>query len=135
MFLLHDGHPQDAEQIFQDIYQKIPENTNDRQMLFLRAGVAYQLGSLYSDIAPSKAMGYLIVARDIFWKYLSPTNPDTLDVLNSICSLRLTVENDYSLILSDFHQLLELFLKAYEPDDPNTGSVYNKHWPLLLLSE
>lgn len=125
MFLLHDGHPQDAEKIFQDIYQKIPENTNDRQMLFLRADAAHHLGSLYSDTAPSKAMDYLIVARDIFWKYLSPTNPDTLDVLNSICSLRLTVENDYSPILSDFHQLLELFLKAYGPDDPNTGSVYN----------
>lgn len=125
MFLLHNGHLQDAEQIFQDIYQKIPENTNDRQMLFLRADAAHHLGSLYADTAPAKAMEYLIVARDIFWKYLSPTHPDTLDVLNSICSLRLTTENDYPLILSDFHQLLELFVKAYGPDDPNTGAVYN----------
>ena len=125
MYLFHDGHLQDAEKIFMEIYQKIPENTSDRQMLFLRADAAHHLGSLYSDTAPSKAMEYLIVARDIFWKYLSPTHPDTLDVLNSICSLRLTTESDYTQILSDFHQLLELFLKAYGPDDPNTGTVYN----------
>lgn len=36
MYLFRDGHLQEAEKIFLDIYQKIPEDTSDRQMLFLR---------------------------------------------------------------------------------------------------
>ena len=71
------------------------------------------------------AMPFLTEARDIFWSLLSPTHPDTLDVLNSICSLRQSTEDDYEQILEDFHQLLELFIKAYGPDDPNTGTIYN----------
>lgn len=125
MYLFRDGHLQEAETIFLDIYQSIPADTDKRELLFLRADAAHHLGSLYADIAPAKAMGYLVVAKDIFWKYLSPTHPDTLDVLNSICSLRLTTEDDYPQILSEFRQLLELFLKAYGPDDPNIGTIYN----------
>lgn len=125
MYLLHDGHLQDAEKILEEIYNDIPADTDNRQLLFLRADAAHHLGSIYSETLPAKAMDYLIVARDIFWKYLSPTHPDTLDVLNSICILRLTTENDYPQILDEFHQLLELFLKVYGPDDPNTGTVYN----------
>ena len=70
-------------------------------------------------------MPFLTEARDIFWTLLSPTHPDTLDVLNTICSLRLSTEGDYPQLLADFHHLLELFIKAYGPDDPNTGTIYN----------
>src|SRR5699024_10048897 len=94
-------------------------------LLFLRAGAAHHLGSIYSDYAPTKAMPFLTEARDIFWNLLSPTHPDTLDVLNSIGSLRLSTEDDYPQILGDFQHLLELFIKAYGPDDPNTGTIYN----------
>ena len=84
-------------------------------MLLLRAGVAHHIGNIYSDIDPSQAMPYLEEARDIFWKLLSPTHPDTLDVLNSVCSLRLTLEDDYDDILAGLQKLLELFIKAYGP--------------------
>ena len=85
----------------------------------------HHIGNIYSDIDPSQAMPYLEEARDIFWKLLSPTHPDTLDVLNSVCSLRLTLEDDYDDILAGLQKLLELFIKAYGPNDPNTGTIYN----------
>lgn len=125
MLLAHIGKLQEAEKIFLDIYNQIDTNTADREMIFLRAGIAHHLGSMYSDTAPTKAMPFLIEARDIFWNNLSPTHPDTLDVLNSIYSLQLSTEDDYSQILSDFQQLLDLFIKAYGPDNPNTGTIYN----------
>lgn len=125
MFMAHSGQFQEAEKIFLGIYNQIPSEVSDRDLLFLRAGAAHHLGSMYSDYAPTKAMPFLTEARDIFWNLLSPTHPDTLDVLNSIGSLRLSTENDYPQILADFQQLLELFIKAYGPDDPNTGTIYN----------
>lgn len=125
LFMAHIGQLQDAESIFLDIYNQISPDTNDRDLLFLRAGAAHHLGSIYSDYAPTKAMPFLTEARDIFWNLLSPTHPDTLDVLNSIGSLRLSTEDDYPQILGDFQHLLELFIKAYGPDDPNTGTIYN----------
>lgn len=125
MFMAHAGQLQEAEKIFLDIHNRIDSDTTDRDMLFLRAGAAHHLGSMYSDYAPDMAMPFLTEARDIFWSLLSPTHPDTLDVLNSICSLRQSTEDDYEQILEDFHQLLELFIKAYGPDDPNTGTIYN----------
>lgn len=125
MLLAHSGQFEDAERIFQEIYNQTSPKSKNREMLLLRAGVAHHLGSIYSDIQPSQAMPYLEEARDIFWRLLSPTHPDTLDVLNSICSLRLTIRDDYDDIQSDLQQLLPLFLKAYGPDDPNTGTIYN----------
>lgn len=125
MFMEHVGQLREAEKIFLDIYNQIDSDTTDRDMLFLRAGVAHHLGSIYSDSAPARAMPFLTEARDIFWDLLSPTHPDTLDVLNSICSLRLSTEDDYPKILDDLRQLLELFINAYGPNDPNTGTIYN----------
>lgn len=125
MFMEHVGQLREAEKIFLDIYNQVDSDTTDRDMLFLRAGVAHHLGSIYSDSAPARAMPFLTEARDIFWDLLSPTHPDTLDVLNSICSLRLSTEDDYPKILDDLRQLLELFIKAYGPNDPNTGTIYN----------
>lgn len=46
-------------------------------------------------------------------------------MLNSVCSLRLTLEDDYDDILAGLQKLLELFIKAYGPNDPNTGTIYN----------
>ncbi len=70
-------------------------------------------------------MPFLTEARDILWHILSPTHPDTLDVLNSICSLQLTIQDNYSEILSELQRLLELYIKVYGPDDPETGTIYN----------
>ncbi len=125
MFMAHTGQLQDAEKIFLELMDKIPSDTKDRDLLFIRAGAAHHLGSIYSDYVPTKAMPFLTEARDVFWNLLSPTHPDTLDVLNSIGSLRLSTETDYPQILSYFQQLLELFQKAYGPNDPNTGTIYN----------
>lgn len=94
-------------------------------MLFLRAGIAHNLGNLLTDYRPAEAMLYLQEAKDIFWKLLSPTHPDTLDVWNTICSLRLTLEDNYPDILEDFYRLLELFQKVYGMDDPNTATIFN----------
>lgn len=125
MLLAHSGQLEEAEKIFVDIYNQTDAKSKDREMLLLRAGVAHHIGNIYSDIDPSQAMPYLEEARDIFWKLLSPTHPDTLDVLNSVCSLRLTLEDDYDDILAGLQKLLELFIKAYGPNDPNTGTIYN----------
>lgn len=125
MFMESAGQMKEAEKIFLDIYKKIDPDTADRDMLFLRAGIAHHLGSIYSDFAPTSAMPFLTEARDVFWNLLSPTHPDTLDVLNSICSLRISTEDNYPQILDDLNQLLELFIKAYGPDDPNTGTIFN----------
>ena len=125
MLLAHSGQLEEAENIFVDIYNQTDAKSKDREMLLLRAGVAHHIGNIYSDIDPSQAMPYLEEARDIFWKLLSPTHPDTLDVLNSVCSLRLTLEDDYDDILAGLQKLLELFIKAYGPNDPNTGTIYN----------
>lgn len=125
MLLERAGQLEEAEKIFLDIYNRTKRETDDRELLFLHAGAAHHLGSIYSDYAPAKAMPFLTEARDIFWNLLSPTHPDTLDVLNTICNLRLSTEEDYPQLLADFHHLLELFIKAYGPDDPNTGTIYN----------
>lgn len=125
ILLAHSGEHKEAEKLYLDLYGKTDAESNDREMLFLRAGIAHNLGNLLTDYKPADAMLYLQEAKDIFWKLLSPTHPDTLDVLNTICSLRLTLEDNYPDILEDFYQLLELFQKAYGMDDPNTATIYN----------
>lgn len=119
------GQLSDAEKTYLDIYDRSRKYPDDRDMLLLHAEVAHHLGSLYGDYAPEKAMPYLVDARDIFWNHLSPTHPDTLDVLNSICALRQQTEDDYSAILEELERLLPLFIDAYGEDDPNTGTIYN----------
>lgn len=125
MLKAHTGCFEDAEKIYLDTYNRTSSDTDDREILLLRAGIAHNLGNLYSDYEPSKAMPYLEEARDIFSNLLSPTHPDTLDVLNTICSQELAQGINYEKSLDDFLHLLELFLKAYGPDDPNTGTIYN----------
>lgn len=125
ILLTHIGQLEEAERIFKNIYRQTNSKSKDRDMLLLRAGVAHHIGNIYSDIDPARAMPYFEEARDIFWKLLSPTHPDTLDLLNSICSLRLTIEDDYEDILSNFQKLLPLFIKAYGSNDPNVGTIYN----------
>lgn len=125
MLMAHAGKLEEAEKIFLKIYSQIDPGSSDRELLFLRAGAAHHLGSMYTDSAPVKAMSFLGEARDIYRALLSPTHPDTLDVLNTICSLRLTTEDDYPAILSDLQQLLNLFIRAYGEKDPNVGTVYN----------
>lgn len=98
---------------------------DDYDTLLLHASVAHHIGNIYSDYAPEQAMPFLTEARDILGNLLSPTHPDTLDVLNSICSLQLIVNDNYSEILSNLQHLLELYIKAYGQDDPQVGTVHN----------
>lgn len=125
MLLAHAGRFEEAEKIYLEIFEKTNSRLDDHDFLFLRADVAHNLGNLYTDYAPDKAMPLLLEARDIFWKYLSPTHPDTLDVLNTICSQELARGDDYEKSLQDFQRLLELFIKVYGENDPNTGTIYN----------
>lgn len=125
MFLSQTGQLEKAQVILKDIYRQSFSNSSDREMLLLHADVAHHIGIIYSNMAPQKAMPYLEEAKDIFWNLLSPSNPDTLDVLNSICSLRLTIDDDYDDIQSNLQKLLELFINTYGPNDPNTGTIYN----------
>ena len=125
VLLAHSGEHKEAEELYLDLYGKTDAKSNDREMLFLRAGIAHNLGNLLTDYRPAEAMLYLQEAKDIFWKLLSPTHPDTLDVWNTICSLRLTLEDNYPDILEDFYRLLELFQKVYGMDDPNTATIFN----------
>lgn len=101
------------------------EDTGDYDTLLLRASVARHIGNIYSDYAPEKAMPFLMEAKDILWNILSPTHPDTLNVLNSICSLELTIKNNYSEVLSDLQHLLELYIKIYGPDNPQIRTIHN----------
>ncbi len=125
MFLEDTGHLLEAENIYEEIYNQNKEDTDDYDTLLLRASVAHHIGNIYSDYAPDKAMPFLMEAKDILWNILSPTHPDTLDVLNSICSLELTTKDNYPEVLSDLQHLLELFIKAYGPDDPQVGTIHN----------
>lgn len=125
MLLAHASHFEEAERIYLEIYEKTNSHLDDRNFLFLRADVAHNLGNLYTDYAPDKAMPLLLEARNIFWKYLSSTHPDTLDVLNTICSQELARGDDYEKCLQDFQRLLDLYVKTYGENDPNTGTVYN----------
>lgn len=125
VLLAHSGDCEEAEKLYLDIYSRTDAKNADREMLFLRAGIAHNFGNLLTDYKPVDAMPYLQEAKEIFWRLLSPTHPDTLDVLNTICSLRLTMEDNYMDILEDFQQLLGLFQKAYGPDDPNIATIYN----------
>lgn len=119
------GDFENAEQIYLDVYGRTEAFQNDRDMLLLRAEVSHHLGSLYSDIAPEKAMSYLNTARDIMWDLLSPTHPDTLDVLNSICSLRIQLESDFPPILEELERLLALYIDTYGDKNPDTATIYN----------
>ena len=125
MFLEDTGQLLDAEKIYEKIYHQSKSDTEDYDTLLLHASVAHHIGNIYSDYAPEKAMPFLTEAKEILWDILSPTHPDTLDVLNSICSLQLTIKDNYSEILSSLQQLLELYIKAYGPDDPQVGTIYN----------
>ena len=77
MLIAHTGQLEEAENTFLDIYNRIADEKADRDILLLRAGLAHNLGSLYCDYEPSKAMPLLTEAKEIFWKLLSPTHPDT----------------------------------------------------------
>lgn len=125
MFLEVTGHMLEAKNIYEEIYNQNKTNADNYDMLLLRASVAHHIGDIYSDCAPEKAMPFLIESRDILRNILSPTHPDTLDVLNSICSLQLTIKDNYIEILSDLQQLLDLYIKAYGPDDTQVGTIYN----------
>ena len=125
MFLENTGRFSEAENIYEEIYNQSKTDTDDYDTLLLHASVAHHIGNIYSDYAPDKAMPFLIEAKDILCNILSPTHPDTLDVLNSICSLELMVKDNYSEVLSDLQHLLELFIKVYGPDDPQVGTIHN----------
>lgn len=125
MFLEVTGHLLEAKAIYEELYNQSVLEKDDYDTQLLHASVAHHIGDIYSDYAPEKAMPFLTEARDILWHILSPTHPDTLDVLNSICSLQLTIQDNYSEILSELQHLLELYIKVYGPDDPETGTIYN----------
>lgn len=125
MFLEDIGHLKESENIYKELYRQSKTDTDDYDMLLLHASIAHHIGNIYSAYAPEKAMPFLTEARDILWNLLSPTHPDTLDVLNSICSLQLTLEDNYTEILSDLQHLLELYIKAYGPNDPQVGTIHN----------
>lgn len=116
------GDNEQAEAIFMDVINRI-ENKKDRDSLLLKASTSHALGNLYSDTDPEKAMPYFETARDIFTELLSPTNPDTIDVVNSICSLKLSLRINIDNALSDLLELLPIYIKTYSHDDPNTAVV------------
>lgn len=125
MFLEDTGHLLEAKTIYEEIYHQSKADKDDYDTLLLHASVAHHIGNIYSDYAPDKAMPFLMEAKNILWNLLSPTHPDTLDILNSICSLELTTKDNYSEILSDLQNLLDLFIKAYGPEDPQVGTIHN----------
>ena len=99
------------------------DGKKDRESLLLKASTAHVLGNLYSDTQPEKAMPYFETAREIFTTVLSPTNPDTLDVINSICSMELFLRIDVRKALHDLSRLLPMYIKIYGHDDPNTAVI------------
>lgn len=117
-----DGNIDIAEKIFLDVLKKM-EGKEDRDSLLLKASTAHVLGNLYSDTQPQKAMPYFEIARDIFSTVLSPTNPDTIDVINSICSMELFLRIDVEKALYDLSRLLPMYIKIYGHDDPNTAVI------------
>lgn len=118
-----DGKPEEAEKIFLDVLKTI-DGKEDRDSLLFKASTAHALGDLYAETQPEKAMPYFETARDLFTKLLSPTNPDTLDVLNSICSMELFLKIDVEKALHNLSQLLPLYIEVYGHDDPNTAVIY-----------
>ena len=125
MFLEDTGHLLEAKNIYEEIYNQSKSDTDDYDTQLLHASTAHHIGNIYSDYTPEKAMPFLMEAKDILWNILSPTHPDTLDVLNSICSLELTIKDNYPEVLSDLQRLLELFITVYGPDDPQVGTIHN----------
>ena len=117
-----EGNDEDAEEIFLDVLKKM-NGKKDRESLLLKASTAHVLGNLYSDTQPEKAMPYFETAREIFTTVLSPTNPDTLDVINSICSMELFLRIDVRKALHDLSRLLPMYIKIYGHDDPNTAVI------------
>ena len=113
---------EEAEAIFLDVLKKI-ERKKDRDSLLLKASTVHALGNLYSDTQPKKAMPYFEIARDIFTTILSPTNPDTIDVINSICSMKLFLRIDVEQALQDLSRLLPMYFKIYGHNDPNTAVI------------
>lgn len=124
-YLEEAGCLSDAEKTYLDLYARSDNPDQKREMILLHGEVAHHLGTLYCNLAPDKAMSYLSDAKDVFWNQLSPTHPDTLDVLNSICTLRLQVDDDYESILRDLEYLLELFIDVYGENTSNVGTIYN----------
>ena len=121
-FLRKDGRIKDAEKIFGDVLSKI-DGKKERDALLLKASTAHALGNLYSDTEPKKAMPYFETAEKIFTGILSPTNPDTIDVMNSICSIKLSLKIDVEKALHDLSYLLPLYIKIYGQNDPNTAVI------------
>lgn len=119
----YQGEPQETERIFIETLKKI-DGIDDRDFLLLKASIAHHLGNLYSDYAPNKAMDFFIIARDIFSKLFSPTNPDTVDVLNTICSFRSSHGENSKQLLSDMEELLKLYEEIYGHYDPNVAVEY-----------
>ncbi len=124
-YLEETGCLSDAEKTYLDIYERSNNLNQKREMLLLHGEVAHHLGAFYCDHAPDKAMSYLSDAKDIFWNQLSPTHPDTLDVLNSICTLRLQISEDYESILRDLEYLLGLFIDVYGDNSYYVATIYN----------
>lgn len=119
----YQGEPQETERIFLEILKKI-DGIDDRDFLLLKATLAHNLGDLYSDYAPNKAMDFFVIARDIFSKLFSPTHPDTVDVLNTICSFRSSHGENSEQLLSDMEELLSLYEEIYGHYDPNVAVEY-----------
>lgn len=70
-------------------------------------------------------MEHLEISKDIFLKYLSRTHPNTIDILNSISTLKMTLKYDPTILLEEFYELLELFLDVYGETDPSISTIYN----------
>ncbi|MDE5583304.1 MAG: tetratricopeptide repeat protein [Ruminococcus sp.] len=119
----YQGAPEETERTFLEIYEKICD-TEDRDLLLLKASVAHNLGDLYADYSPQNAMEYFIEAKNIFTNLLSPTNPDTLDVLNSMFSFASSHEKPNEKLLDDMKELLRLYEEIYGHFDPNVAVEY-----------
>lgn len=124
-YLEEAGCLSDAEKTYLEIYARSDDPDQKREMLLLHGEVAHHLGAFYCDHAPDKAMSYLLDAKDVFWNQLSPTHPDTLDVLNTICTLRLQINDNYESVLEELEYLLGLYIDVYGEKAPNVGTIYN----------
>lgn len=136
----YEGNPQETERIFLEVLDKI-NDIDDRNYQLLKAALSHHLGNLYSDYVPEKAMPYFETARDIFSRLLSPTNPDTIDVMNSICAFESSQNGSSEQLLIDMKEILRLYEKIYGHYDPNVAVEYvniglclanmNRHKPAL----
>lgn len=119
----YQGEPEETERIFLEVLDKINDIDN-RDYQLLKAAVSHHLGDMYADRVPSKAMHYFETARDIFSRLLSQTNPDTVDVLNSICAFESSHGENSEQLLTDMKELLGLYEEIYGHYDPNVAVEY-----------